>query len=82
MGHQIPPQQVSPPISISLISSLPSFVRQATLCALNMTVVATPTNYLLSEMNEALEEMILWVKGMHDHIWSLVILSFLRRQRR
>jgi hypothetical protein len=41
-----------------------SFVRQAVLCALNMAVVATPTNYLLTDMHEALAETMLWVQGM------------------
>ena len=43
---------------------LASFVRQCVLCALNMAVVATPTNYLLSDMSEALLEAMLWVQGM------------------
>lgn len=51
------------------MSSLPpydsSFVRQAVLCALNMAVVATPTNYLLSDLQEPLLETMLWVQGMH-----------------
>jgi telomere length regulation protein len=41
-----------------------SFVRQAVLCALNMAVVATPTNYLLTDMHEALAETMLWVQDV------------------
>jgi telomere length regulation protein len=53
-----------------------SFVRQAVLCALNMAVVATPTDYLRSEMHETLVETMLWVQDVcntdgNDEVRSL-----------
>lgn len=35
---------------------------------MNMVVVATPTNYLQSDMHEAVAEALLWVKGTHNSL--------------
>ena len=45
------------------LSSPPSYVRQAVLCALSTVAVATPTNYLLTEMEGALSEALQWAQG-------------------
>lgn len=34
-----------------------------------MAVVATPTNYLLLDLHEAIEETMLWVEGVPAILW-------------
>lgn len=35
---------------------------------MNMVLVATPTNYLQSDMHGAVAEALLWVKGTHNFL--------------
>lgn len=42
-----------------------------------MTVVATPTNYLLSDMHEAIVETMLWVEGKVISITTTVVYIYL-----
>jgi telomere length regulation protein len=41
-----------------------SNVRQAVLCAVSMVIVATPPNFLLSDMHEVIAEATLWVQDL------------------